>query len=306
MPILDRIEAILDRLPDRPLVDTLAELSRLAHAEPNNPAPHLAMTIVSAFARHERADAAQHLQRARALLAQANLSDPEMQFAKALCDAISYEFRLLSLERPVRGSATAGALFERARADRGATGAIQSMADIAAKKLGHSTLAATLTAALQSLARAITPNEAKHGQGVTALGRLSANGNSQSLAAFFLVYAHRRVRNYPEAIRVAHSLEQKHPNSAMVKMAIGSCHAHSRDLVNAERYYRQALALAPHDPAAHLGLANVLTKRGQLDQARDVADDVVRFDAAGKLRILHDALLSDIAVRAALPHRRVP
>ena len=58
MPILDRIEAILDRLPDRPLVDTLAELSRLAHAEPNNPAPHLAMTIVSAFARHERADAA--------------------------------------------------------------------------------------------------------------------------------------------------------------------------------------------------------------------------------------------------------
>jgi tetratricopeptide (TPR) repeat protein len=305
-PTLDRLEAALASILDRPLEQTIAELEGIARDEPDNPGPHLAIAMVSAFTREDFSRARSALKRASALLRRADQSDPEIRFARALNDVISGELATLGGERTNDLSLSDDEV--RARLDAPAKGrrkAFDASRELtnAVRGVRESHLAQVIAAAIRALSRAFPVNGSAAKAGVTSLARLRETGASEPLAGLFHLYAHRRARNYAAALQSGAILERRHPSSALVKQAIGSCHFYRRDYKLAEDYYRQALSLDPENASITLGMARVLVMRGDqaaLDEAAKLTERAEAGDREGVLKQAVGALRRDQLVVATV------
>jgi Flp pilus assembly protein TadD len=205
-----------------------------------------------------------------------------MAFAQALFNAMSAEFKVFTLVRPIQGQITPIQLKAHVEAGKESQAAIADMGNIV-RRLSGSTLAQTIHAALLAFARANSVGGPEYSRGLSALSRLQRNSASPDLAAFFLFYVYRRSRDYRQAIRIGQALEKRQPNSSLVKTALGSCYFYMHDFNRAEQFYRQALALAPQDPSVRLELARVLEHRGDIAGARQLATQAAAADREGHL-----------------------
>ena len=84
---LERMEKVLAKILARPIAEIIAELQEIADRDSKNPAPHLAMTIVSGFygiSHLDLADARKHLANAGNLLKAHREKKPEWKFSNDL------------------------------------------------------------------------------------------------------------------------------------------------------------------------------------------------------------------------------
>ncbi len=271
--MLSEIEGIVKNIVAQPLTKTESDLNALAAANPKDPGPLLASVIITSFAQSERfKDAQAILAKAKPLIS-TNASDAEAAFSNALYEALDAQFALFEFVRPGTKVPANPA------AEQKAATALTALRAAAARNQSSS-VAQTITALLFAIGRS---SQANFTTGVNLLNGLSNQGNTRDLATFFLVYAHRRAGQYPQAISVAQQLETRNPNSAMVKRVIGSCYFLTNDMANAEKYFKQALALSPQDPGINLSLAQVYAKTGNAALARQYASDADKFDTAKRL-----------------------
>jgi putative thioredoxin len=70
----------------------------------------------------------------------------------------------------------------------------------------------------------------------------------------------------------------------------------ARDGAAAERLYRDSLELAPHDPAATVGLARVLLATGRVDEARVLVESL---ESRGFLEPEAERLKAELALRGS-------
>jgi len=288
-PTLDRLEVIMGRIVDQPREQTLADVREFAEEEPANPGPHVAMAMVSSFTWHDFTEAERHLARASLLLRDADPEDPEIQFAQALHDAIRAEFELIGMAGLSDLSLSADEVkrmvesgIDVRRRSRQAMKALTASVD----RLDESALAWTIHAALGAFSRAIPAKGDEFRRNVASLAELRNQDRTEALAGLFHMYAFRHIRDHEGSIRSGEVLERRHPNSPLVKQAMGSCYFYKHDYRNAERYYRQAFELAPESPWVMLGLARVLTLAGgthNLQEAGELARRAQDADPGGVL-----------------------
>jgi tetratricopeptide (TPR) repeat protein len=297
---LDRLEQTLAAIVEQPLAQTLAALQGFADEEPQNPAPYLAMAMVSSFARNDFVEASKYLSVARRLLEAADVAgDVEMAFAQALYRTISAEFKMAAVARPMKGQIIPAQLMGWAEAEAECKAAFTDL-DRAVRKVDDSTLAQSLRAMFLAFSRANGVAGKEYSQGVRALSRLRTSSKSPDLAAFFLIYAYRRAHRYPQALRIGQELEERNPNSPLAKRVVGSCYFFMQDFDDAERYYQQAMVLDPDDLSLRLELARVFQRQGKLVEAREIVHEVTGLDKAGSLSAFSRPVLESQEVREAL------
>lgn len=301
--ILGRIEEILARIVDQPISNIIADLKRLANEEADNPGPYLAMAIVSSFARNDFRAAEEYLSTAKRLLAADNSNDPELTFSRSLFSLISAEFSLLKNTSPTRSNILLPVLRARVADEKRSKAAFANL-ERAVKNL-DSSLAKTLLAMFRAFSQTNPTKGEDYRRGLQELAQLSREGRSADLSSFFLIYAHRRARHYDQAIRAAQDLEVRKPNSPLVKRVIGSCYTYQKNLPDAQRYYRQALSLAPNDPSIQLGMARVLEQMDELDDAQRVINQMTSsLDREVELTPFVRDLNQDLQVREQLQRLR--
>jgi tetratricopeptide (TPR) repeat protein len=285
---LDRIEETLGRIVDQPLAQTLAELGILADEDPANPAPNLAIAMVSSFSQNDFTRAMVELQTASERLRGADAADEEIRFSQGLYDAISSVFGLLQVgaDDPLLTGDALRNRIQQVAAIHADIGSAIAKVRAAVQGLPDSSLAAVVLAALEALVP-LSPALPRpspgpdHDLGVQSLTELRSTGGSQPLAAFFLVYAYRAVRDYNSAISSGEWLEQRHPSSALVKQVIGSCYFYQGDYQTAKDYYLQAYALGPN-ASISLGLARMQALVGGSDNLREARDLAQRAESVDK------------------------
>ncbi len=82
----------------------------------------------------------------------------------------------------------------------------------------------------------------------------------------------------PEALRLAKTLHQSHPNHPDVLHLLGLIALKGGVPANAEKFIRLALALAPDKVFFHVNLANALRQQGKNAEARKAYDKAVTYD----------------------------
>jgi Flp pilus assembly protein TadD len=297
--MLDSIEKILANIVAQPVAKTEADLQALAQSHATNPLPLLALTIVTGFSQPERFSQAEAtLKKAQGLITAAN--DPEMTFARALAAVASAQLGLLAAQTNPIGRLTAAEIQAIQKEQKQEAAAIASLKAAAATN-SSSALAQTVTSMLLAFSLNASTAKTDHAAGVAQLTKFQAQGASQHLAAFFLIYAHRRAGEYPQALGVAQKLEQAHPNSSLVKKVIGSCYFFSNDLTNAEKFYRQALALDSKDPSIHLGLAQISVQKGDKAAAQQFLASTTQHDTAGHLALIVNRLHQTLTLQTPVP-----
>jgi tetratricopeptide (TPR) repeat protein len=283
-----KIRQVLGGIVDRPLEDKLADLGKLADGEPQNPGYPLVMAMVSSLARHNHLDAAKHLREAgRRLKLSANaqaegVEAQELAFAALAHEIVSVEFDLLKEKKLVRGRVQAAQIDRRAALVARGKKAIGDL-EAAARKFRGSTFARVLHAGIAALSRVHGVASKEYQAAVKSLVSFSKEGEDADLARFFLVYAYRRARNYTDALPVAQKLQTRHPNSAMLRQMLGSIFSYMGDSKQAVATYKQAVSLAPKDPATHLGLAIAMERARDFKGAKAAAAEAARLDRKGQL-----------------------
>jgi tetratricopeptide (TPR) repeat protein len=276
--MLNEVEAIVKNIVAQPLAKTEADLKSLAAVHKDSALPLLATVIVSSFTQYERYAEAQALLSQAEKLVKTNSTDPELIFEEAFAVAIRKQFDLIT----IRGND-----IEIRVTPQGQTASQNALVQLkaAAGRNPGSHLAQVITATLYAFSRNGASTPKNYADGIADLTRFKTQGTSQDLAAYFLMYAHRRGSNFKASITVGQELEQREPNSSLIKKAIGSNYFFENDLPNAERFYKQALALSPNDPSVHLGLAQINEKKGDAAAARQFAASAKQLDSAGRLSI---------------------
>lgn len=267
--MLDQIESVFEGFADRPVPQTVAVLQRLADENPDHPGPHVVMALVTSVSRQEFSEAGGHLRRAGEIVGRARrVGDVEIDFFAALHEFVAAELELAASE---------------GKGARGRSTAALAKLEKAGDRAGDSAITQTVVAAARALSQTSDAGQSEHQRGIRDLEQLEERKKTQDLTQFLLVYAHRKAHDYDAAAKVGRRLEGRRPNSALVKRVLGSCAFFANDLEGAEKLYREAVEKAPEDPTTHLGLGNVLARRGKADEARRAADEARSRDTRHKL-----------------------
>ena len=286
---LGKMEKALANPVAKPATEIVAELQGIAKSDPKNPLPHLAMAIVTAFSRIDLDDSKEHLAKAEQLL-KAGAGQPhdlEWEFSESLFEVIQNEEVLLeerTAEPPAEGIFVAKKETKAARESRKA---LQKLGPLA-NRLKESALITTIYHALVANSLTNKPGGDEHKRGMGQLEKIfSSQEEVADLAGFFLMYGHRKGRNYGQAIRVGKGLVKRNPTST-AKVMLGSAHFLADDLDEAENLYQQAVSGAPKDPHPHLGYAAVLQKKGKSGEAKEMLKKARSLDVHGKLKKIID------------------
>jgi tetratricopeptide (TPR) repeat protein len=118
------------------------------------------------------------------------------------------------------------------------------------------------------------------GQWDKAVGalRLYVRGNSQDVEMqLTLANAYLKLGWTSEAFVKLQELISQYSYNAAIILKLGEYYYQTSDLNNAEKQFRQALMIVPHDPKARLNLALVLMEQGKnLDEANQMAKQLAR------------------------------
>jgi cytochrome c-type biogenesis protein CcmH/NrfG len=90
------------------------------------------------------------------------------------------------------------------------------------------------------------------------------------------------LQRFHDAISLLENLETQRPDSSKVQFLLGGAHELVGDLQKAEQHYRNAIRLAPQDPACYRVLASLLQKQGagHLAESEQLARHALALDPA--------------------------
>ncbi|QSQ25908.1 tetratricopeptide repeat protein [Pyxidicoccus parkwayensis] len=266
-----------------PKESVIKKVAGLAEAEPDEPAYHLALAMLSGFGSDffgNRERVAIHLAAGKRLLDQrAALADedPHQKFSRHLHDILDIEQQLATLrERWILASREMRRALPQLPRD---------------EQEFFETVAATVTAL--SLLK-VEPANGNAKQRLRKTFDVGAKAKIGDFAGFSLAHAHRQDLERDEAKGVAEKLEKAHPRSVLVKEMLGSIASSLGDRKNAVRYYEEAQALAPESIPVMIGLAIALRNAGDVDRARDVLRQAVQSDKNGRYAVYTRDVLASL------------
>lgn len=278
---LKRMETAVSHVVAKPAPRVVAELREVAAGDPRNPAPHLAMAVVSGFAHHNLNECKKHLEDAKRLLREGagHPHDAEWQYSEGLAQFIEHEIVLFEAKR--RGGPAAAEQLRRAVV--GSRAAMARMESLQSK-IGDSDLVKTLQVASMVHSRTLGTRSPQYRQGMARLRAINgSNAPVKDLAGLFLMYGYRRARNHTRAIEIGKVLEQRNPHAALPKVMLGSVYAAARKYDRAAASLEEAVAIAPNDPHLTLAYARVLRTQGKLTEAKAMLEKTGELDAGGEL-----------------------
>ena len=111
------------------------------------------------------------------------------------------------------------------------------------------------------------------GAAAIALRDILKKNSAHTQALRLLISAYLRMENFDRAIDTCHQLAAHDSTDASALVALGYLYQRIGDMILSEQYYQQGLALNPDIIAAYQGLGWIYLKRGQLEQALDMASE---------------------------------
>lgn len=281
---LKRLEEALADAPGRSMDENRAILSRLIEEHPEDPAPHLAMVLVTSFGRTDHLDAKEQLAAAESLLRRMDTrSDPELAFGQAMLDFFKAESALVQGQIAGPG-ASATRIRSYVKAAKASRKALKAMGATMRRLRGAPSIARVLFQAMRAHSRARSLKSTDYRMGMRALSQLRRDRKCGRLAGFFQMYGYRRAGQYRQAVAVGKRLERRYPRSSMIKSMIGSSLGFKGDYKGAVKYHKQAVALAPTDPARQLCLARAYQRVGNFKAASGTLGKASRLLTTEKAR----------------------
>ena len=111
------------------------------------------------------------------------------------------------------------------------------------------------------------------GTAAVALRDILEKNPEHTQALRILVSAYLRMEDFDRAIDACQQLTVQDSTNASVLVALGYLYQRTGDIILAEQYYQQGLALDPDIVAAYQGLGWIYLKTGRLEQALDMASE---------------------------------
>ncbi len=270
--MLASIEDIMSKFVETPVDKTKAALDRLIKANKKHPGPLLAKAFVTGFGRYDFTESRTLLEAASALMKKRDViieDSGEGDFTRALYETMNIEASLRT--RQLAGKATTRSVIDLEKKSLKA----QNAMDKAVKRIGKAKgqdLAKLLYAILRIMSSSNATAGSSYKSSLRALSKMRSSKSVGHLAGFFQIYAYRRKRDYPSAIRAGKKLERQVPGSALVKRTVASCYYYNGRLSKADQYFKQAVSLAPNDLTVKLDRARTLARMGKTDSAKKLID----------------------------------
>lgn len=300
---LQKMEKALGNVMARPMKEVIAELQEIADGDKKNPAPHLAMAIAYGFFERDTSFNATKkcLADAQKLLETGGgRSDDEWKFSENLSKAISSELKIAEIRKSKTEAVSARRQIVEAQME--SDKALNNMKRLLAGSIGRtpgSSLLRTIHACVLVLSQNSLSGSDNYRQGMSSLSRIS-RGNSQvrDLAGYFRIYGYRKFGNYRQAIHVGQILVNRNPRSPQAHNHLGTAYYFGGNYGEAERHYKQAIALAPNEPYAYLSHANLLGRTGKFADARKALDKAKSLDREGRMTSAISRASATIEVRS--------
>ena len=137
--------------------------------------------------------------------------------------------------------------------------------------ISDDSIAVILDPALKSVVDSLEAG--KSGGAVVALRDILEQYPVHTQALRLLISAYLRMENFDRAIDACQQLAVRDSTDASALVTLGYLYQRIGDLILAEQYYLQGLALNPDVIAAYQGLGWIYLKTGQLDRALDMASE---------------------------------
>lgn len=296
-----RMEKVLNQVFAKPMAAILGELRGIADADPRNPAPHLAMALVTYFMEDglNTKPAEAHLDQAGRLLGAGGPMDAERAFSASMFKLMTSERKMARLPRQPIEAADIEAFAEASRDEQGALAEMRR----SARRISGSALPGTMYAAMRTLARTNASNSSGFRAGMATLARtFTRNRPGSDLAGYFRMYGFRRARNFRGAVGLGQQLEQRNPNSSLAKKLHGRALLQIGKHTEAKAAFKAATELAPNDPTCHLAYASALEEMGQLREAKAAVGRARALDARNELA----PMISIVNTRVSVAERLGP
>lgn len=282
---LEKMEKVLAGTVAEPRIKVLAELQDIADNDPDNPLPYATMAIVAGFSRYDIEDSKNYLREAKKTLNKGKgQKNAEWEFSDNLINVVEHEQK--QFESKAQG--------QKPGKDRKNLDRIKKMKDIA-KQEKDSKSFGMISNAMLAMSTDTGTDTPEYQEGIKDLSDIFKGSDKlKDTAGFFLMYGHRKKKDYDKAIAVGDDLVKKNPKSPLANMTLGSCYHFSNKPDKAEKHYEEALSLAPDDPSIHLGYARALDKAGKTDKAKDSLKKARSADKKGKLKKYIDKMENEL------------
>lgn len=300
---LKKMEQVLGKVVAKPIPEILAELQEIADRDKKNPAPHLAMALVTGFYGISHLDlqgARKHLDHAEKLLKGGRETTPEWQFSENLYNLLKSDASRIDVLEPPKRELTEKEKESLAKAAIDSRWALMHLG-LLRRRLRESALVDIIYSGLRALSFSSGTQTRDFRLGRARLARIfRGRGESRDLAGFFLMYAYRKNRNYRQAIRTGQILEKRNPRSPLAKKMLGTAYQRAGRYREAEGYFKKVISLVPNDPSGYLCYVRVLEKMGQLEKATEHLRKAESLDTRRELVSVIDQIKAGMAIKRKL------
>jgi tetratricopeptide (TPR) repeat protein len=267
--VMKAFEQAIDRIVEQPKDKVIQAIANLAAKNPEEPAFHLALAMLSGFGEDfvgSRDKVANHLGAARRLIDRKSADmekDAHLQFALHLQEILEIE-QMIAAHRD-----------RRLIAEREMQRAVNRL------KGDQKEFLETILNAVRALSlMSIGTSNRRGKQRLTEI--FSKSKRIKNFAGFTLAYAHRQDLETDDALKVAQELEKGNPRSIVVKEILAGIASSKGVHEEAVRNYQEAERLAPKSIPIKIGLAIALGKAGQKDEALKAIREAIHNDTTGR------------------------